>query len=292
MDWEQEAVEIIEALPLPPVMAPFAKLDAERRALQTGCDTVSAAVARAVAKGYERTFGPEAIALMRNMAAGEQVDLPDEFFQDDDGELYKIELCPVKYGACTADKRRMVKEIITPLRLKLKELDATRIMMMRARTPLMSHHMLRIALIGCPNCCLPPYFSDFGVICTYRPAARSEGCVACGACVRYCSEGAISLYEGRPVFDYDACVRCGGCNKVCPQDVLYIETSGYKVIAGGCGARHPRIARTIAKETDAAGVVAILERLLSMYRDYPDGGREMSFHDVIRRTKTDMLQEA
>lgn len=281
MQWEQEAVEIVASLPLPPMMEPLARLDAERRALQKGCDTVTAAIARAVVKGYERTFGREAIELLRKMAAGEHVDLPDEFFEDDSGELYKIEICPIKYGACTAEKRRMVKEIITPLRNKLKEIHATKIMMMKARTPLMSHHVFRIAVIGCPNCCLSPYFSDSGVICMFTPTAESEGCVQCQACVRSCTEGAIALDRGNPVIDYSRCIKCGGCVKECPKNVLSIAKSSYKVVIGGCGSRHPRIARTVAEETDTAGVLGILERALTLYHDHSDGGREVPFHDVI-----------
>ena len=172
MEWEKEAEDILADIAVPPMMAQFVRLDAERRALQKGQATVTAACA-GNRKGYERTFGREATEVIRRMGRGEDVGLPDAFFEDDDGELFKIELCPAKYGACTAEKREMMLAVLVPLREKLKQLNATRIIIEKARTPLMSHHVFRMAIIGCPNCCMSPYFADFGIICQLRPAVKS-----------------------------------------------------------------------------------------------------------------------
>ena len=84
MNWDAEAEKIIEEIPLPPIMGRFARMDAERRAMQRGLDTVTPAIAKAVEKGYERVFGKEATDMVRAMNNGEDVDLPDEFFEDDD----------------------------------------------------------------------------------------------------------------------------------------------------------------------------------------------------------------
>ena len=43
MDWDSEAEKIIELIPLPPIMGRFARMDAERRAMQRGLDTVNRA---------------------------------------------------------------------------------------------------------------------------------------------------------------------------------------------------------------------------------------------------------
>jgi len=283
MQWDQAALDIIEQIPLPPVMMKFAKLDALRRARHNGLDRVTAEVARAVEKGYERVFGREATEMIRRMARGEPINLPEEFFEEDEEELFAIELCPAKYGACTAEKRRMMKNIVAPVRAKLKELGATDIILGKARTPLMSHHVLHIAIIGCPNCCLSPYFSDVGIVCTFTPSVKSSECIQCNACVRSCTEGALSLKDNLPVIDYERCIRCGGCVKECPNGALSVERSAYKVVAGGCGSRHPRIAETVIESTDAAGVLMILERLLLKYLDCPDNGHELSFYGMIQR---------
>ncbi len=283
MNWDNEAEKIIENIPLPPIMGRFARMDAERRALQRGLDTVSAVVAKAVEKGYERVFGKEATEMVRAMSNGEDVDLPDEFFEDDDAELFKIEICPAQFGACTAEKREMIKDVLSPIRAKLKSLDTTNIILRKALTPLMSHHVFRIAVIGCPNCCMSPYFSDIGLICAFRPGLREEGCVQCELCVRGCAEGAISLENGQPVIDAERCIDCGECVAACPKDVIFNAEKGYKVVAGGTGSRHPQLASTVTEFTDVAGVLQILEKAVVMIRDYPQDKKEISFHAMIAR---------
>jgi anaerobic sulfite reductase subunit C len=289
MEWEKEAEDIVEHMAIPPVMAQLARLDAERRALQKRLTKVTAELARATEKGYARVFGPEATDVVRRMGRGEDVGLPDEFFEDYDGELYKIELCPAKYGACTAEKREMMLAVLVPLRAKLKELNTTGIILEKARSPLMSHHAFRIAIIGCPNCCMSPYFADFGIICQFRPSVKPEGCTRCQACVTYCTEGAITLQDGNPVIDYARCVLCGGCEKECKKNIISTKEKGYKVVAGGTGSRHPRIAQTVAQWTDANGVLTILEKLLAAYRAFPVDKKEISFHELVDRLGAETL---
>jgi dissimilatory sulfite reductase (desulfoviridin) alpha/beta subunit len=176
-----------------------------------------------------------------------------------------------------------MRDVLTPLRKKLKELNITQIIMDKSSPPLMSHHSFTIAIIGCPNCCLSPYFSDFGIICSYKPGLDNDTCVRCGACVTYCTEGAISIDEDETVIDYQKCARCGGCVKVCPVDALAIDRKCYKVVVGGCGSRHPQIARTVTECTDVTGVLQILEKALTLYKQAPLHGRELSFHNLIKQ---------
>jgi dissimilatory sulfite reductase (desulfoviridin) alpha/beta subunit len=264
-------------------------MDAERRALQRNLDTVTVPIAKAVEKGYERVFGKEATEMVRAMSSGGAVDLPAEFFEDDDEELFKIELCPAKFGACTAEKRDMIKDVLSPVRETLKSLGTTDIILRKALTPLMSHHVLRVAIIGCPNCCMSPYFADIGLICAFRPGIRQEGCVQCELCVSGCAEGAIYLENGRPVINSALCIDCGDCVTVCPKDVIFNAEKGYKVVAGGTGSRHPQLARTVSEYTDVAGVLKIIEKAVVMFRDYPQDKKEISFHAMIAKKGVDGL---
>ena len=94
MDWDKEALEIVEAIPLPPMIAHFAKMDAERRAKKKGEKRVTAETARETEHGYEQALGRESVELMRRMARGEDAGLPDEFFVDEPDELYSIRALP------------------------------------------------------------------------------------------------------------------------------------------------------------------------------------------------------
>jgi len=241
MNWDDDALKLIDEVPVPPLMTYLVKLDAERRALAKNMDSVTAAIVKNTSKGYERTFGKESTEMVKAMLKGEDVDLPEAFFEDDDGELYKIDICPAKYGACTADKREMNRDILVPLRVKLKELDLTRTVLEAARTTLMSHHVFRFSIIGCPNCCMSPFFADFGIIALYKPAVKEDGCIQCKVCLLPCIEHAITLDDEKPLIDYSKCVMCGGCELACEKDVIFTEAKGYKVVVGGTGSRHPKL---------------------------------------------------
>jgi len=290
MEWDDEAVKIVDDIPLPPVIARYAKMDAERRARKKGLSRVTAEAAIDTAQGYEQTLGRQAVELLKAMARGENVQLPDEFFVDEPDELYSIQLCPAQYGASTMEKREQMRRILPLLRAKLKELGITQILMDKAVTSLMSHHAFRIGVTGCSNACFSPYFLDFGVLGRYRPAVKSKGCTRCGACVAYCSDHAITLGDDGPVIDYAACVLCAGCTEVCEQEVIYTQEAGYKVVAGGCGARHPVIAQTVTEFTDAAGVIAILERAVLLLKETPMQGRFISLREVIAQHGIEKLR--
>lgn len=48
-------------------------------------------------------------------------------------------------------------------------------------------------------------------------------CVACGACVKECPRGAISIYKGcYAVNNHELCVGCGKCAKLCPSGCIII----------------------------------------------------------------------
>ena len=289
MEWDDEAVKIVDGIPLPPMIAHYAKMDAERRARKKGLKRVTAAIARETEGGYEQALGREAVELMRAMARGEDVQLPDEFFVEEPEELFSIQLCPAKFGASTLDKRRHMLDILVAVRARLKELDITGILMDKAETSLMSHHAFRAGITGCTNACFSPYFLDFGILGVFHPEAK-PGCTKCGACVSYCTAGAIRLGDDGPEFDRAACIGCAGCEEACDKYLIHMREKGYKVVAGGSGTRRPHIADTIAEFTDKAGVLKILEKAVALLRDTPVDGRVISLRQVLKKTGVERLK--
>lgn len=49
----------------------------------------------------------------------------------------------------------------------------------------------------------------------------SAKCTACGTCVEFCPQGAISLIGGMAVIRQGSCIECGICPEVCPVGAVY-----------------------------------------------------------------------
>ena len=81
-------------------------------------------------------------------------------------------------------------------------------------------HKFKFGVTGCPNNCLKAEENDLGVKGGMEVAWNEENCVRCGACVRICRRKAISLVDGKIVFDKDKCHRCGKCARLCPKKAI------------------------------------------------------------------------
>lgn len=72
------------------------------------------------------------------------------------------------------------------------------------------------------NCALfsgetPPEEAAAAIACQPRQLMIHDWCEGCGACVKTCRNGALSLRDGKSVVDKEKCVFCGYCARVCPQ---------------------------------------------------------------------------
>lgn len=50
--------------------------------------------------------------------------------------------------------------------------------------------------------------------------ACKVGCIACGMCARKCPNGAITMVNNLPVFDYSKCTGCKTCVAACPRHII------------------------------------------------------------------------
>lgn len=58
----------------------------------------------------------------------------------------------------------------------------------------------------------------------YKPVINQEACIACGLCISYCPEEAISHGEdNKAEIDYRFCKGCGICANECPSKVIVMK---------------------------------------------------------------------
>lgn len=51
-----------------------------------------------------------------------------------------------------------------------------------------------------------------------------QRCAACGACLKVCPKGALSVYRGcYAEVNWAACVGCGKCTKICPANCIAVK---------------------------------------------------------------------
>ena len=93
-------------------------------------------------------------------------------------------------------------------------------------------HKFKFGVTGCKNNCLKAEENDVGIKGGMEVSYLEDKCISCGVCVKACRDGALSLSEGKIVFDKDQCTNCGRCVKSCPVDA-WEGTSGYIVSFGG-----------------------------------------------------------
>ena len=57
-----------------------------------------------------------------------------------------------------------------------------------------------------------------------KKATVADTCVSCGACVKECPLGALSIWKGIVAkVESDKCVGCGKCLKICPANAISIS---------------------------------------------------------------------
>jgi dissimilatory sulfite reductase (desulfoviridin) alpha/beta subunit len=105
----------------------------------------------------------------------------------------------------------------------------------------------------------------------HRVDITKAECSQCGECLKMCFDKAVTLTNKGPVIDRTKCVMCELCARDCPTGTLVTGARGFKVVAGGSGARNPRIATTIEEFTSKERVLAILKKVIAALRKAPQG---------------------
>jgi dissimilatory sulfite reductase (desulfoviridin) alpha/beta subunit len=131
-------------------------------------------------------------------------------------------------------------------------------------------------LADCPNSCSQPQIKDIGIIGEVEVQCEPEPCNGCGECAVVCEESAVSLEDDRVAgIDCESCVRCGACARACPTEALNAGRGSFRILVGGKLGRHPQLARELARGLDADQVVALVSRLVEVYKAHARKGERL-----------------
>ncbi len=66
----------------------------------------------------------------------------------------------------------------------------------------------------------------------YYPYAQDDICAKCSVCVKACPNKAITMKNGRIVFDYSKCISCFCCQEFCPSSAIKVKKSAFAKMIG------------------------------------------------------------
>ena len=282
MEWEKEAEERHEQMPIPPNVSTFARKQAEKCARNKGAQRVTIKEVLEAEKAYADFFGREKTQEMRNAFEGKEPvpQMVEELFFDLSGMLYNIQVCPVKYGSQGKEVTDGIVSIYRGVKAIFERENVEQVVADLSRIPLCESSRFNVVITGCSNCCEPPYFKDLGIVGQHIPEVSGAECLQCRKCVSVCIEDAITLRDDGPVINRERCINCEFCAKTCPAEKIVVGKRGYKVIAGGRDYRHPAIAQTIKAFTDKDGVLATVEKVVSLLKKGKEGDTLKSLIDT------------
>ncbi len=273
MEWDKEAKNAHEMLPIPPMMGPYARLQSEKIARHKGLDHVTVGVVKETEKIYADFMGEEKTAQLRAFMAGTgpAPELEDELFFEDENALYHIDVCYAKYGENSTLVRDTLKDMMQYVKSIMKEENLTEIMADLATVAFHGASRFNVGMTGCPNCCVSPYMKDFGIIMQHRVDITDAECTQCGNCLKMCFDKSIQLTDEGPIINRKTCAQCELCARDCPTGKLVVNERGFRVIAGGAGGRYPSLAVTVEDFTSKERVQTILRNAIAKLRNAQPG---------------------
>ena len=285
MKWEEDARQVVDAIPIHDIVKNMIILWAEKVARQNKRSAVTMEDMTRTRDDYFEWFGAEKIAkIQASREEGKSdTDLDPEIGLNKDPSLYTIELCHSRFFGCDRDLIN-VRELGPKIKQKMEELKITEILADKAAEVLMPHSTFTISISGCSNICTASESKEVGIHGVGKPKITDKECSQCESCVTTCLDRIITLKEGRPVINEDYCKVCGDCIRVCPTGTLGVAEKGCRIMVGGTFGRFAQYGRELYKITDTDKIFPILESCVDLIKKEWSDQHEDHFNFVINRT--------
>jgi dissimilatory sulfite reductase (desulfoviridin) alpha/beta subunit len=284
MEWEKDAKEVVDSIPVPEIMKNMTTLYAEKLARKNKKTRVSIEEVAQTRDDYFQLFGATINKKMQEWReqgiTDASVDPQDELNKGP--QLYKIELCHMRFVGCMRQVIDVV-ELGRKLKQKLEEWKVTEMIADKFDVPFMPHTLLTVSISSCANCCTHVDTKDFGIHGVAIPKFIPEKCTKCGRCAsaEVCLDEAIVMNEQGPKIIMQHCKQCGACALECPEGAMVIDKKGYRVMVGGVGHRWHQIAKEVFKIGNEDQVIKALYNSIELLRKEAKS-EEHLFHMIER----------
>jgi dissimilatory sulfite reductase (desulfoviridin) alpha/beta subunit len=269
MDWNKEAKEVVDGIPMPEIMKNMTILYAEKLARKSNKTEVSMEEVMQTRDDYFELFGDTLIKrLQENRDKGLSDDAVDPEIGLNQGPLlYQFELCHMRFVGCTRQIIDVV-DLAKKIKQKLEDWKVTEMIADKFDVPFMPHTNFTVSISSCPNNCTAAETKDIGIHGVAVPAfSNPENCTRCGKCQEACIDEAIMMEKSGPVIIKKHCSQCGACAFECPEGAMTIAERGHRFMVGGHFGRWHHIGKELFKLGDEPKVFKALEASLDLLRD-------------------------
>lgn len=283
MNWDKEAKEVVDGIPMPEIMKNMTILYSEKLARKNKKESVSMEEVVQTRDDYFGLFGDTLIKrLQENREKGlSDDDVDPQITLNKGAKLYQFELCHMRFVGCTRQLIDVV-DLAKKIGPKFEEWKVTEMIADKFDVPFMPHTLFTVSISSCPNNCTAAEVKDFGIHGVAVPElSQPEKCTKCRKCMDVCIDEAIRMEKNGPEIIEKHCSLCGACATECKEGAMTIKESGYRVMVGGHFGRWHHIAKEIFKIGDEEKVFQALEASINLLREKAKS-EEHLYHMVNR----------
>jgi dissimilatory sulfite reductase (desulfoviridin) alpha/beta subunit len=283
MEWDREAQEVVQGIPMPEIMKNLTILYAEKLARKNKKGKVSMEEVVQTRDDYFELFGE---TLMKRIQEVREKGISDDAIDPEiplnqGPKLYQFELCHMRFVGCT---RQLIDVVALAKKIdqKMKEWKVTEMIADKFDVPFMPHTNFTVSISSCPNNCTAAEVKDIGIHGVAVPEfSHPDKCTKCGKCQEVCIDEAILMGKSGPVIIKKHCSQCGACAIECPEGAMTIVEKGHRFMVGGHFGRWHYIGKELFKLGDEEKVFEALEASLKLLREKA-GSEEHLYHMVER----------
>ena len=224
MDWDKEAREAVDSIPMPEIMKNMTNLYAEKLARKNKKPQVTMDEVVKTRDDYFELFGETLMKRLReNKSKGvSDDDIDRQITLNKGAKLYQFDLCHMRYVGCTRQLIDVV-DLAKKINKKMEEWKVTEMIADKFDVPFMPHTLFTVSISSCPNNCTAAEVKDFGIHGIAIPEfSHPEKCTTCGRCEEICIDEAIRMGKNGPEIIMKHCKQWGACAIECPEGAMTI----------------------------------------------------------------------